>query len=181
MPLPILALAALAISAAATAGGAAMQAKAAKKQGEDEAKAAQHNDDLQREQTEIESARRRRSARRHIAEMRGAIAKSGVTIEGTPLMMLAEQATELERESINLDQLSRQESVFARKRISGIRRNARNQATAALISGSAQLGQSAFAAFGGGAGATAAAGATSGGAAVTMSKLRAEVAARGTT
>ena len=82
-------------------GGALMGAAGAAQAGRAEAQAAEYNAALSRQEAAAEESRRRRESQRQLAQIRAGRAKSGVTTEGTPLMVLAESA-----ELAELDALS---------------------------------------------------------------------------
>ena len=76
----------------ASLAGGAMQAMGQKKQLQAEAQAAEYNADVTRKEAAAEEARRRRESQRQLGAIKAGRAKSGVTMEGTPLMVLEESA-----------------------------------------------------------------------------------------
>jgi hypothetical protein len=73
------------------------QAKAANAQ----AQAAEYNASLAKMEASAEEARRRRESSKVMGKMRAGRAKSGVTTEGTPLMVLSESAEMAELDALN--------------------------------------------------------------------------------
>jgi hypothetical protein len=77
-----------------TAAGAANQYGSA-------AAAAEYNAELTRMESAAEERRRRRESQRRLGAIKGARAKSGVAMEGTPLMVLADSVAEAELDALN--------------------------------------------------------------------------------
>jgi len=65
------------------------------------ADAAQYNAAVERNKAAAEEDRRRRESARQLGQIRAGRAKSGVTMEGTPLMVLAESAEMAELDALN--------------------------------------------------------------------------------
>lgn len=131
--------AALVIGAASSIGGSVLGAKGSVEDAEAEAKATEYNSALQLRESRIEEARRRRIARRELSSQRVAFAKSGVLLEGSPLELLADNAAEFERDSIEVGISARSTAELDRKRAKNIQKQGRRAATAQLIGGVTQL------------------------------------------
>lgn len=138
------ALAIASLSLAAIGTGVAVYgqmeaAKSAKEMGEYNAKLAE-NQAAQVDMEARESVRRRREQnRRFMAMQRTAYAKSGVTIEGTPLEVMAETAGILELEALDASRQASQQSMALRGQAAYDRRVGSTQARAAYIGAGASL------------------------------------------
>lgn len=86
--LPVLA----AIGGIASVGGQVIGAISSKNQADYEADVANTNAKISRQQAAAEAARTRRDTQRRLSASRTAIAASGVTLEGSPLDLLQDQA-----------------------------------------------------------------------------------------
>jgi len=71
------------------------------KSGQAQAQAAEYNANLAKMEAKAEEARRRRESKKVMGKMRAGRAKSGVTAEGTPLLVLAESAEMAELDALN--------------------------------------------------------------------------------
>lgn len=85
----------------ATIGGLVMGAQGSQVQAQASQAAAGYNIAETREVAKVEEIRQRRQADRQIGRIRAGISKSGATMEGTPLMVLAESAAEAEIDALN--------------------------------------------------------------------------------
>ena len=129
---PFIALAAV---AGLKIGGGVLQAKAARDQADAIAEAAEFNA-LQAEQQGLaEEGRLRRLARRKISTQRVLFAKAGVTLEGSPLFFLAQNAAELELDAANARINARNSARLDRERAEVALDAGRTAAGAALLSG----------------------------------------------
>ena len=84
-----------------SAGAYGLQAAAYYQQGQAIAEAAKFNAETQRQQGLAVERQTRSQAQRQIRSIRTGIAKSGVTFEGTPTMVLAESAANAEIDALN--------------------------------------------------------------------------------
>ena len=66
-----------------------------------QANAAEYNAKVTRMEGAAEEARRRKASELHLGQMRANIAKGGVAMAGTPLMMMAESAEMAEIDAVN--------------------------------------------------------------------------------
>lgn len=126
---------ALAVVAGLKIGGAVLQGKAARDQADAIAEAAEFNA-LQAEQEGlVEEGRLRRLARRKLSTQRVLFAKAGVTLEGSPLFFLAQNAAELELDAANARISARNSARLDRERAEVALDAGRTAAGAALLSG----------------------------------------------
>lgn len=88
-------------SMVAAGGSAVMEAQAQAQSLQSQAAAAEYNATVARQEAAAEEARRRRESKRQMGAMRAARAKSGVTAEGTPLLVAAESAEMAEIDALN--------------------------------------------------------------------------------
>lgn len=89
-------------STAMTAMGQIQQSKAAQQSAAYNAQLAERDAEISRQQSAVEEARVRRESARDIGRIRAGISKSGVTFEGTPLLVLAESAEMAELDALNV-------------------------------------------------------------------------------
>lgn len=135
---------ALAVTAAVVGTGLAYygqmeQAKTAEQAGEYNAKLAEQQA-LQAEMDSRESIKRRREQnRRFLGSQRSRIAKSGVTIEGSPLEVMADTAGILELETLDADRQARQQASGLRAQGAMDRYTGNRAATGARIGAGASL------------------------------------------
>lgn len=73
----------------------------ANQQAEANAQIAEYNAQLERRRGLAEEERRRRESAVRIGALKAAVGKSGVTMEGTPLLILAQSAAEAEVDALN--------------------------------------------------------------------------------
>jgi hypothetical protein len=111
------------------------QQRAYKLEAEAVADAAEYNAALAIQEGAREAARRRRLARRELASQRVAFARAGVTLEGSPLELLAQNAAELEMDALNVELDARRTANLERMRAKSIRDVSRTARGAALLSG----------------------------------------------
>jgi hypothetical protein len=137
-----LAFASLAVAAVGTGiafYGQRQAAKSAKEMGEYNAKLAE-NQAQQVDMDARESVKRRREQnRRFMGMQRTAYAKSGVTIEGSPLEVMAETAGILELEALDASRLAEQQGRALRGQAALDRRVGSTQARAYNIGAGASL------------------------------------------
>ena len=91
-PLMLLAMGSSVLGGVVAAQGAKAAGAGQEQQARAEAEAADYNAQVTRQEAAAEEARRRRESSRQLAQIRSGRAKSGVTMEGTPLMVLEESA-----------------------------------------------------------------------------------------
>ncbi len=124
-----------AIAAVTQLAGGVFQARGAQAEADAVASAAEYNQALALQEGRAEERRRRRVARRELSSQRVAYAKAGVTLEGSPLQRLGQNAAEFEVDALNVGVASRNTANLERKRARSARRIGRRQAGAALLSG----------------------------------------------
>ncbi len=123
-----------AIMAASTLMSAAGQAK----QGKAQAQAAEYNASVARMEATSEEARRRRDSDTAMGAMRTGRAKSGVTSEGTPMMVLAESAEMAELDALNARWSGETKSNLYKMEASSARKAIPYRVGATLLSGGAK-------------------------------------------
>lgn len=123
-------------------GGALASASGARQSLNAQSAAATHNANLARQEASAEEARRRRASSRNLSAIRTGISKSGVTSEGTPLLVLAESAEQAEIDALsariggdNSANLFERQAKSARKAIPFA-------VGSSLLTGAANLGRS---------------------------------------
>lgn len=117
-------------------GSAVIGAVGAKQQAESQANIAEYNAALSRQQGLAEEERRRRESAVRIGALKAAVGKSGVTMEGTPLLVLAQSAAEAEVDALNARWSANQSAQLDEMR-------ARNYRTAGKINAGTSLLKSA--------------------------------------
>lgn len=127
------ALAAIGIGAGAL--GSIMQSKAAIAAGEDQSKASQLNAFELEDFGINESERIRREGRRALASQQLAYAKAGVTLDGSPLELLAQNAAEIEVEALNARRRAFRAASLQRAEGESAFKAAKTKAAATLIGG----------------------------------------------
>ena len=125
----------LAVGAGLKIGGAVIQAKAQRDQADAIAEAAEFNALQAEQQGLVEEGRLRRLARRKISSQRVLFAKAGVTLEGSPLFFLAQNAGELELDAANARIAARNSARLDRERADVALDAGRTAAGAALLAG----------------------------------------------
>lgn len=116
-----------------TVGGIA-GAMGALSQGQSSATAADYNAQMAKTQGEIEAQRIRKESKRYQGQMRAAIAKSGVTTAGTPLIALAESASEAEIDALNASWSGAQQADIYRRSGTQYRKEGYMRAGTSLLS-----------------------------------------------
>jgi hypothetical protein len=104
-----------------------------------QAEAAEYNRKLAEQQGFKEAARIRRDGRRDISAIRAGIAKSGVTAQGTPLMVLAESAANIEMDALNSQLFGMQRGDMFRREANAARSAGSYRAASYLLSGLQQI------------------------------------------
>ena len=127
----------------ATLVGSVMQAQGQKKQYEAEARSAEYNAAVTRQEANAEEARRRRESQRQLGAIKAGRAKSGVTMEGTPLLVLEESA-----ELAEIDALSAQWSGQASAKLDEQRARSARKAIPYAVGASLLSGVSSAATIG---------------------------------
>ncbi|WP_282609471.1 hypothetical protein [Pelagibius sp. Alg239-R121] len=130
---------ALLISAAVGALGAIQGARASAAASEFNAKIADNNAIIAEQNAAADEKRQRRSASRQTAGSRAAIAAAGVTLEGSPLEVLEDQALEAELDALNLRYGGRLQATNFRSQAQLDRSAARNAKTQGFISAGTSL------------------------------------------
>lgn len=120
-------------------GGTAMQAAALNMQGQAAGEAAKFNAATQRMQGAAAERQTRTQSGRQIRSIRAKIAKSGVTFEGTPTMVLAESAANAEIDALNARWTTQRQAAITEFEGSAAQQAGRLKAGAALITGAARL------------------------------------------
>lgn len=128
------------VGTAASIGGALIGAAGASQQHESEAQAADYNAAMARHEAEAEESRRRRESSRQLAQIRSGRAKSGVTTEGTPLMVLAESAELAEVDALSARWSGETSAKLDEQRARSARRAKPYAVGSALLGGMASLG-----------------------------------------
>jgi hypothetical protein len=118
--------------------GGVLQARAAQAEGDAVASAAEYNRVRALQQGRAEERRRRRVARRELSSQRVAFAKAGVTLEGSPLALLGQNAAEFEVDALNVGAAARNTANLERMRARSARRIGRRRAGAELLGGVAR-------------------------------------------
>jgi hypothetical protein len=120
-------------------GGTALEASALYAQGQAAAEIAKFNAETQRQQGLAVERQTRAQSKRQIRSIRTGIAKSGVTFEGTPTMVLAESAANAEIDALNARWTAQRQTAITEFEGRSRQQAARLQAGAALIKGAARL------------------------------------------
>lgn len=119
-------------STAVSTIGAISQANAA-------AQAAEYNAAVARQEAAAEEARRRREAERQMGQIRAGRAKSGVTVEGSPLIVLADSAMEAEIDALNARWTGETSAKLYKMEARSARRAGIYNAGASLLSGASKI------------------------------------------
>jgi hypothetical protein len=127
--------AAAAVGLVAGLGGSLLQAKSAFDAGDAQYQAGMLNASYALQEGYAEEARRRREARRELAQERVTFAKAGVALEGSPLELLAQNAMELEREALDARLAGLRGYDVEKRQAKKLYRSARKQGLASLLSG----------------------------------------------
>lgn len=122
---------ALVASTLVSAAGASQAAQA-------QADAAEYNASVTRMKAEADEARQRREADRKMGSIRSGISKSGVTTEGTPLLVLAESAELAELDAQNIRWTGETSAQLYEAEAEGARDSIPYSVGASLLSGGAQ-------------------------------------------
>jgi len=102
--------------------------------GQASANAADYNAQMAKMQGEIEAGRIRAESKRYQGQMRAAIAKSGATASGTPLIALAESASNAEIDALNAAWSGGQQADVYRSSAKQYRREGYVRAGTSLLS-----------------------------------------------
>lgn len=129
----------MAIGGMAAIGGG-LQAKGMLDQGAAEKAASEYNALISEEKGRQQEALIRRESRRHRGRMRAAIAKSGVTTEGSPLIALAESAANAEFDALNARVSAQAEARLSRKAGRTAQKQAKLGALGSVLQTGAQVG-----------------------------------------
>ena len=106
---------------AALIGSTVISAIGQIKSGQAQAQAAEYNANLAKMEAKAEEARRRRESSQVMGKMRAGRAKSGVTAEGTPLLVQAESAEMAELDALNARWSGETQSDMYRRKASSAR------------------------------------------------------------
>ena len=127
--------------------GAMEQGRAARDAAENDARIAERNSLLAREQAREQETRFRASARKQIASMTAGYAASGVTMEGSPTEVLQESIANAEADALQIrrggeirSQAFRDEAASSRSRGRAAERLGTINSTASLFSGAVRVG-----------------------------------------
>ena len=139
---------AILISAALGALGAVQESRASAAASEFNAKVAENNAVIAEQTAAADERRARRESARRIAGSRAAFGAAGVALEGSPLDVIEDQASDAEVDALNLRYRGRLEANNYRAQAGLDRANARNARTrgvikagTALLGGAADFGQ----------------------------------------
>ncbi len=127
------------ISAAVGALGAVQEARASAAASEFNAKVADNNAIIAEQNAAAEERRHRRAADREAAGMRARIGAAGVTLEGSPLELLEDQALEAELDALNIRYGGRLQATNYRSQAQLDRSRARSARTQGFISAGTSL------------------------------------------
>lgn len=125
-----------------TVGGALMSAVGAAKSYDAQAQSAQYNANLQRQEASAEEARRRKAADRQMGTIRANRAKSGVTGEGTPLLVLAESAEQAEIDALSARWSGETSANLYEQQAKSARKAKPYAVGSSLLTGAANIGRS---------------------------------------
>lgn len=101
--------------------------------------AARYNATLAQQEASQESNRRRQQGARQLAAIRQARAKSGVTFEGSPLLVAAESAAQIELDALNAQMVGRSEKQLHLQRAKGYRSGRTLAVGTSLLKGGGSL------------------------------------------
>ncbi|MCR9093457.1 MAG: hypothetical protein NXI30_04515 [bacterium] len=109
---------------------------------------------IARERTRVSAARSRRQSARTLAWQRGMVGRSGVSLEGSQIDLLTENAKELEMTAIYIERFGELEAEAAEARADSIEEAARIGKVLGVLQGVTNAGSIAYSMFGtpGGAG-----------------------------
>lgn len=127
------------ISAAIGAFGAIQEARASSAASEFNAKIADNNAIIAEQNAVADENKQRRSAGRQAASSRAAIGAAGVTLEGSPLDVLEDQALEAELDALNIRYGGRLQATNYRSQAQLDRSAARNAKTQGFLSAGSTL------------------------------------------
>lgn len=123
---------------AALIGSTLFSAMGAAKAGKAQAQAAEYNASVSAMEGRAEEARRRRESSKVMGKIRSGRAKSGVTAEGTPLMVQAESAEMAELDALNARWSGQTQSDMHKRQASSARSAIPYTVGATLLGGYAQ-------------------------------------------
>lgn len=133
-------------SSVMSAAGSIQQGNSAKAAAEYNARVAENNAITARQQAAAQEEQHRRLARRQLGQMRAAYGASGVTMEGSPLDILAQSAKDAELDALNIrygGELKAQglesEAVLERYRGKSAQRAGYMGAATGLLSGASKI------------------------------------------
>ena len=133
MGLPPTVLQGLAIGA--PIAGGFVESRAARQSAEASAQASEFNARMAERQGALEAGRIRREGKRVLGDARRQIAASGVTLSGSPMQFLLDQAFEVERSAFEAQLAARQTATLDRARASAERGRGRRESASALLTG----------------------------------------------
>ena len=123
-----------------TTVGALTGAMGAIQSGRAQVAANNYNAAQDRMEAAVEESRRRREGKRALGAIRAGISKSGVTTEGTPLMVLAESAADAEIDALNARWQGEASARQYEMRASAARKAIPYAVGASLLTGAGKLG-----------------------------------------
>lgn len=121
------------------AAGTAVQTIGAIQQGRSEQAAANYNAQAAQMDAAAKEAAQRNDAARQQGALRASLAKSGASMEGTPLMVMAESAANAELDALNTRITGQRESTLYRMRGSNAATASRWQAGTSLLTGLSKI------------------------------------------
>lgn len=119
--------------------GSAMGVVGALNSGRSEQAAANYNAQSAQMDAAAKEAAQRRDAARQQGALRASLAKSGTSMEGTPLMVMAESAANAELDALNTRITGQRESTLYRMRGSNAATASRWQAGTSLLTGLSKI------------------------------------------
>lgn len=123
-----------------TVGGGIMGAAGAAQQATAAARASEYNAATARMEAKAEEDRRRRESQRQMGALRAGLAKSGVTSEGTPLMVLAESAELAELDALSARWSGETSAKLSEQRARSARKSIPYTVGASLLSTAGKVG-----------------------------------------
>jgi hypothetical protein len=127
------------VGTAAAIGGTLMQAGAARSAGQASEASANFNAESAKIEAQSRENAQRVEAARNQGRIRANIGKSGVTSEGTPLMVLAESAANAEIDALNTNYTGQRQAAVYKAGGINARRAGNVQAGTSLLSGATKI------------------------------------------
>lgn len=127
------------VASVAGAVGTVASAIGAMQAGKAEAGAANYNAEMARRDASSKEAAQRMGAQRQLSNIRASVGKSGATMAGTPLMVLAESAANAEIDALNTRYSGAAESNLQMSRAKNARTAGNLRAGTSLLSGMSRI------------------------------------------